>query len=696
MVPSQRYCTRCGTANQPQDAFCFACGHPLQATPASPQHSITGSASSTSTGLLTPNLLLKQRYRVLSQVGKGGFGAVYKAEDVQLGNRLLAVKEMSQSGLSPQEIAEATENFKREARLLAALKQPNLPSIYEQFSEAGHWYLVMDFIEGETLEAHLAQAKGGKLPIEETLRIGVQLCTVLDYLHTRKPPVIFRDLKPANIMRTVDGHLFLIDFGIARHFKPGQKRDTIAFGSPGYAAPEQYGKAQTTARSDIYSLGATLHQLLTGIDPSVTPFKFAPLQLHGQPTPPGLEPLLMHMLDMNESKRPASMTEVKRELQHINTQQSTGQVTLPPPVAQPATPGGSSLQSAQTTTPGTHPQVGIGSSQFTSATVDQLAEHVCAQRSHTALFPFVLSALIVLNVLPGVVLPAFLPIMVLLIVLLLTIPASIYVAYLVRHYDREKTHVALNYRLGAQEGKNYQRLCSGLEALAKVHRLRQVTALQVQGNWKQHAGASQSASFQPVQLLPPHSIAWLETNIPVWGLQRNRLLVVFLPDCILIEKGKKVGAIHYQDLVLSSNYAEFIEAGAPPADARIMRYTWHYINKNGTPDLRYRNNYQVPVTEATYVNLISNRGLKLSLQASNRKHAEFFLDCLRSYKPSPPVQQAPPAQQVPPVQQAPPAQQIPQIHMRNYGSPLHETKGKRVFKYPRGQNPFDSTKLDIY
>ena len=151
MVPSQRYCTRCGAANQAQDAFCFACGHPLQVTSTSQQYPLAGSVNTTSTGFLTPSLLLKQRYRILSTTGKGGFGVVYKAEDVQLGNRLLAVKEMSQSGQSPQEIAEAAENFKREALLLADLKHPNLPRIYEQFSEAGRWYLVMDFIEGETL-----------------------------------------------------------------------------------------------------------------------------------------------------------------------------------------------------------------------------------------------------------------------------------------------------------------------------------------------------------------------------------------------------------------------------------------------------------------------------------------------------------------------------------------------------------------
>src|SRR6266700_683593 len=282
---THRYCTACGAANQAQDAFCFACGKPLQTTTSLPQYPVAGPASSALTGLLAPNHLLKQRYLILSQLGKGGFGAVYKAEDAQLGNRLLAVKEMSQSGLSPQEI-----------------------------------------IEGETLEERLNKEPEGHLSVEETQQIGVQLCTVLGYLHGRQPPIIFRDLKPANVMMTLDGHLYLIDFGIARHFKPGQAKDTIAFGSPGYAAPEQYGKAQTTARSDIYSLGANLHQLLTGIDPSQTPFQFAPLQQQGRPTPPGLESLIMQMLEMNESKRPDSMITIKQQLQSIDAQLQTGQI----------------------------------------------------------------------------------------------------------------------------------------------------------------------------------------------------------------------------------------------------------------------------------------------------------------------------------------------------------------------------------
>src|SRR5947208_13774430 len=130
----------------------------------------------------------------------------------------------------------------------------------------------MDFIEGQTLEDYQSKATNKRLLLSEVLDIGLQLCIVLDYLHSQQPPIVFRELKPANIIRTPTGQIYVIDFGIARHFKPGQPRDTIALGSPGYAAPEQYGRAQTTPRSDIYSLGVVLYQLLTRKDPCDTPF----------------------------------------------------------------------------------------------------------------------------------------------------------------------------------------------------------------------------------------------------------------------------------------------------------------------------------------------------------------------------------------------------------------------------------------
>lgn len=313
VLSSSRICVACGTANPAQAAFCFGCGKPLP-------------ASATASQLAA---LVRQRYHILTQLGQGGFGAVYKAEDTQLGNRLVAMKEMNLApGLNPQETQESIEAFTREALLLADLMHPNLPRIYDHFFDAGHWYLVMDFIEGETLEERLNQSQGGYLPVQEALDISIQLCAVLDFLHTRQPPIIFRDLKPSNVMLTREGHLYLIDFGIARHFKPGQLKDTIAFGSPGYAAPEQYGRTQTTPQSDMYSLGALLHQMLTGNDPSLAPFRFVPLKLPNQPTPKALAELVASLVEMDEQKRPSSMSRVKQDLQHIVLAMENGTATF--------------------------------------------------------------------------------------------------------------------------------------------------------------------------------------------------------------------------------------------------------------------------------------------------------------------------------------------------------------------------------
>lgn len=330
-------CTRCGTDNPERAAFCLACGYPLRADP--------GQVNPRSlTGLLAPDHILNQRYRIVGQVGKGGFGAVYKAEDILFADRFVAVKEMGQSWLTPDEAVIATEAFKREAQLLANLSHPGLPHIYDQFFEGSHWYLAMDFIEGETLDERLRKTPIKRLLVDETLEIGIKVCIVLDYLHTREPPIIFRDLKPANIMLTPDGRVVLIDFGIARHFKPGQIRDTIAFGSPGYAPPEQYGKGQTTPRADIFSLGATLHQMLSGYDPADSPFRFRPLHLPQYQSPPGLDIFIMQMVELDEGSRPISMAAVKQTLQSFATQWATRQAdTLQPRVLFPQQSNRSSL-----------------------------------------------------------------------------------------------------------------------------------------------------------------------------------------------------------------------------------------------------------------------------------------------------------------------------------------------------------------
>lgn len=270
-----------------------------------------------------------QRYRLISVLGEGGFGKVYQAEDTFAGNALVAIKSINLSGLSATQMIEATDGFNREVQLLSNLSHPHLPRIHDHFTDPEHWYLVLDFIPGESLERfmqvhqnyqHLPDGTGftpgGPLTLAEIFDLALQLCDVLGYLHAHRPPIIFRDLKPSNIMRTPPGQHFLIDFGIARHFKPGQAKDTIPFGSPGYAAPEQYGREQTTPRADIYSLGALLHHLLTGHDPAENGFAFAPLP-ELPPALQGLDAFLRKMLAMHPEERPSSMDEIRDELEYF-------------------------------------------------------------------------------------------------------------------------------------------------------------------------------------------------------------------------------------------------------------------------------------------------------------------------------------------------------------------------------------------
>ncbi len=300
MTSEELFCETCGAANPPLARFCQHCASPLPVTQ--------------TTGDLPEQTLLISRYQLVSRIGQGGMGAVYKASDTRLDDRLVAIKEMSKAGLPATRLEEAEAAFEREARLLGRLLHPNLPRIYDHFTENDRSYLVMDFIDGETLEEYLEHRGRGPLPVEQVLNWAEQLCDVLSYLHNHQPPIVFRDLKPANVMISESGHIFLIDFGIARIFKPGQSHDTVALGSPGYAAPEQYGKAQSTPRSDLYSLGALIHCLLTGDDPSERPFFFRPATQANPAVTSGLSALLQRMLAMDAEQRPASAQEVLQAL----------------------------------------------------------------------------------------------------------------------------------------------------------------------------------------------------------------------------------------------------------------------------------------------------------------------------------------------------------------------------------------------
>ncbi len=210
---------------------------------------------------LAAGAILDNRYRIVKLVGQGGFGAVYRAWHMSL-EQPVAIKENIDTG------PESQRQFEREARLLAGLRHANLPRVNDHFVVPGQGqYLVMDFVEGRSLRA-LLNERGGPLDEAEVLPWIRQVCDALDYLHTRTPPIIHRDVKPDNIIVAPDGRAILVDFGISKIFDPGKGTTVGARAvTPGYSPPEQYGRGRTDARSDVYALGATLYTLLTGQPP---------------------------------------------------------------------------------------------------------------------------------------------------------------------------------------------------------------------------------------------------------------------------------------------------------------------------------------------------------------------------------------------------------------------------------------------
>ena len=215
--------------------------------------------------------------------------------------------------------------FRREAALLAALRHPNLVEVIDHFSAPGvsgappKEYLVMECVAGETLDAFFRRSE--RTPAR-VLPVAVQLCAVLDYLHSRTPPIIYRDLKPSNVMiegatagsGSSGGRVKLIDFGIARFYKPGKQKDTTMMGTPGFAPPEQYGRGQTDARSDLFSLGVTLHVLLTGYDVEQSPWSYPPVRTLNPAVSPALENVIAKATAMNVADRYQSAAEMRAAL----------------------------------------------------------------------------------------------------------------------------------------------------------------------------------------------------------------------------------------------------------------------------------------------------------------------------------------------------------------------------------------------
>ena len=213
------------------------------------------------------------KYKILNKIGQGGMSVVYLAMN-ERANKMWAVKVLKKEVFA--DFPQMQHGLLSETNILKNLHHKYLPGIADIIEDNDDYLIVMDYVEGKTLLECMGDA--GCFTVEAVVKIGIQLCEVLHYLHTRENPVIYRDMKPSNIMLKPDGDITLIDFGTARTFKNDHFEDTTCLGTPGYAAPEQYGgHGQTVPQTDIYSLGATLHHLLTGRNPSVSPFCFPPI-----------------------------------------------------------------------------------------------------------------------------------------------------------------------------------------------------------------------------------------------------------------------------------------------------------------------------------------------------------------------------------------------------------------------------------
>lgn len=250
------------------------------------------------------------RYKIVRFIGRGGMGAVYLCDDLRLSGRQWALKEMILSGPGADE--QIQDSFQREARFLASLRHRALPVIVDIFSSSGRNYLVMEYIQGDTLAKYI-ESKG--IPSDTiTLSWALELAQVLDYLHRQERPIIFRDLKPENIIITDDGHIKLIDFGLARQFEPGKSRDTQASGTIGYAPPEQWEDSkQSDPRSDIYSLAATIYFILTGKAPSPV-YGTNQIRTYRPGIEPAIEALVIRGLQIDPDKRYQKASEVIKDI----------------------------------------------------------------------------------------------------------------------------------------------------------------------------------------------------------------------------------------------------------------------------------------------------------------------------------------------------------------------------------------------
>lgn len=252
------------------------------------------------------------KYKILNVVGKGGMSVVYLAMN-ERANKQWAIKEVRKDGMQSFEVVK--QNLVAETDLLKKLNHPHLPSIIDVIDCDDTFLIVMDYIEGNPLSKALETS--GAQNQDDVIEWAKQLCDVLGYLHSRNPPIIYRDMKPSNVMLKPDGNVMLIDFGTAREFKYSSVADTTCLGTQGYAAPEQFGgHGQTDARTDIYCLGATMYHLVTGHNPATPPYEMYPIRQWNPMLSSGLEEIILKCTQRNPEDRYQSCAELLYALDH--------------------------------------------------------------------------------------------------------------------------------------------------------------------------------------------------------------------------------------------------------------------------------------------------------------------------------------------------------------------------------------------
>lgn len=261
------------------------------------------------------------KYTILKEIGHGGMSTVYLAIN-ERANKTWAIKEVRKSGVTNYEVVR--QGLIAETNILKRLNHPNLPSIIDVIDADDTFLIVMDYIEGKDLQKRIQES--GAQPWRYVVNWAIQLCDVLDYLHTRQPPIIYRDMKPANIVLKPEGEVgrvMLLDFGTAREYKgTGAAQDTTCLGTRGYASPEQYGgQGETDARSDIYTLGATIYHLVTGHMPEEPPYyQMRPIREWDPTLPPGLEAIILKCTQSNKEDRYQNCKELKYALLNVEKQ----------------------------------------------------------------------------------------------------------------------------------------------------------------------------------------------------------------------------------------------------------------------------------------------------------------------------------------------------------------------------------------